>query len=181
MVYQSKNDWDGCDFIQKNELLQIHADLSRLKKLYERYGYVPEFNEYYELEISPLHVHRSKEDHKQAIFALSNALSIVAEEQNEAYTFSKIIDGMDIDEIDLDEIEKYVFEYDRPDYKTNKTGKIENISNMNEIDNEEENKIKREMGGEMKDQMKEEMKEEMKDRVKEKVEEKIEDSVSEKE
>ncbi|WNY25643.1 hypothetical protein MsAc7_11950 [Methanolapillus millepedarum] len=60
-----------------------------MKKRFEKHGYVREFNEYYELNISPIHVHKSKEEHKQAIFVLSSALAVVAEEQSGVYAAEK--------------------------------------------------------------------------------------------
>ena len=51
-------------------------------------GYQKEFDDYYDLYISPLHVHKSKDDHEKAIFTLCSKLSVVAEE-NAVYRVSK--------------------------------------------------------------------------------------------
>ncbi|WNY26301.1 hypothetical protein MsAm2_00610 [Methanolapillus ohkumae] len=57
-----------------------------MKKRFEKIGYVQEFNEYYKLDISPVHVHKSKNEHKQAVSVLSNALAVVVEEQSRYHT-----------------------------------------------------------------------------------------------
>ncbi|WP_318785742.1 UPF0058 family protein [Methanimicrococcus hacksteinii] len=66
--------------IQKQDLLRIHADLAKMKNSYEKIGYRKEFEDYDELCITPVHIHKSKDDHEKAIFLLSSELSIVAEE-----------------------------------------------------------------------------------------------------
>ena len=82
----------GCSFggdpIQKLDLIRVHADLVKIKNNYEKMGYQKEFDDYYDLYISPLHVHKSKDDHEKAIFTLCSKLSVVAEE-NAVYRVSK--------------------------------------------------------------------------------------------
>ena len=84
--------------IQKQELIRVHADLVKMKNIYEKKGYKTEFSQYYDLSISPGHVHKSKDEHKKAIFVLSSALSSVVAEENETYQAAKIRTGKIIEE-----------------------------------------------------------------------------------
>jgi hypothetical protein len=60
--------------MKKEELVQLHMLLLQFKKFCEEHGYVSEFSHYHQLEISPFQVHRSKEEHKRAIFVLVTEL-----------------------------------------------------------------------------------------------------------
>ena len=84
--------------IQKQELIRVHADLVKMKNIYEKKGYKTKFSQYYDLSISPGHVHKSKDEHKKAIFVLSSALSSVVAEENETYQAAKIRTGKIIEE-----------------------------------------------------------------------------------
>ncbi|WP_316557358.1 UPF0058 family protein [Methanimicrococcus hongohii] len=66
--------------IQKQDLIKVHADLVKIKNNYEKMGYQKEFDEYYDLYITPSHIHKSKDDHQKAIFTLCDTLTVVAEE-----------------------------------------------------------------------------------------------------
>jgi hypothetical protein len=87
-----REDCHGCslevDSIQKQDLIRVHADLVKIKNNYEKMGYQNKFEEYYDLYISPLHIHKSKDDHEKAIFMLCSTLSVVAEE-NAVYRIPK--------------------------------------------------------------------------------------------
>lgn len=63
--------------MHKDELIQLHALMAQIKKHFEHMGIEDEFSEYNSLAISPLHVHRSKAEHKHAIFVLGNDLASV--------------------------------------------------------------------------------------------------------
>ncbi|MBN2111031.1 MAG: UPF0058 family protein [Methanosarcinaceae archaeon] len=63
--------------MHKDELIQLHALMAQIKKHLEHMGIEDEFSEYNSLAISPLHVHRSKAEHKHAIFVLGNDLASV--------------------------------------------------------------------------------------------------------
>ena len=76
--------------IQKQELIRVHADLVKMKNNYEKKGYQNEFKSYYDLSISPGHVHKSKDEHKRAIFVLSSTLSAVVAEESAVYQAAKI-------------------------------------------------------------------------------------------
>lgn len=68
-------------FIHKEELIQLHALMVQVKKFFEENG-KGEFSQYHSLNISPMHVHRSKAEHKHAIFILGKEIaSIVAHDE----------------------------------------------------------------------------------------------------
>jgi hypothetical protein len=49
--------------------------MAQMKRYFERHGVTQEFDEYKSLSISPVHIHRSKADHKRAIFILGGELA----------------------------------------------------------------------------------------------------------
>lgn len=67
--------------MKKEELVYLHMLLAQFKKYCETNGLDGTFRGYSALNITPFQVHRSKEDHKQAIFVLGAELaSIVAQD-----------------------------------------------------------------------------------------------------
>ena len=67
----------------KDELIQIHLFLVYvLKNLEDEYTVKDECKEYISLNISPHHIHRTKAEHKYAIFVLSTAISEVIANNN---------------------------------------------------------------------------------------------------
>ncbi len=70
--------------MKKEELVHLHMLLAQLKKYCEEHGLECDFSKYQELEISPFQVHRSKDEHKQAIFVLGTELASMAARQNYA-------------------------------------------------------------------------------------------------
>ena len=65
--------------MHKDELLQLHSLLCQMKRYFEDAG-LPlrgEFREYDGLSVSPQHIHKSKTDHKRAVFLLGKGLSEV--------------------------------------------------------------------------------------------------------
>ena len=68
--------------MKKEELVHLHMLLAQLKKYCEETGVDCDFKKYKELEISPFQVHRSKDDHKQAIFVLGTELASMAVRNN---------------------------------------------------------------------------------------------------
>lgn len=64
--------------MEKEELIHLHMLLAQIKKYCEEKGLNCDFSKYNELGISPYQVHRSKEEHKQAIFLLGTALASMA-------------------------------------------------------------------------------------------------------
>jgi hypothetical protein len=63
------------DKMQKEELLYIHSVLAQMKRHIEAERAGASFSGYEALHISPSHVHRSKNDHKRAIFTLGEEIS----------------------------------------------------------------------------------------------------------
>ena len=60
----------------KDELIQLHQFLVYvLKSMDDEYEIKQECKEYLCLNISPHHIHRTKAEHKYAIFVLSNSIS----------------------------------------------------------------------------------------------------------
>jgi hypothetical protein len=66
--------------MHKDELLQLHSLLCQMKRFFDENGMDTEggFQEYDELQVSPQHIHKSKTDHKKAVFLLGKGLTDVA-------------------------------------------------------------------------------------------------------
>jgi len=62
--------------IHKEELIQLHTLMVQMKTFFEGSG-KGEFSQYQSLQISPIHVHRSKSEHKHAIFVLGKEIASV--------------------------------------------------------------------------------------------------------
>lgn len=63
--------------MHKEELIQLHTLMTQMKKYFEENGSNNGFNIYDNLGISPVHVHRSKAEHKHAIFVLGGEIASV--------------------------------------------------------------------------------------------------------
>ncbi len=63
--------------MHKDELLQLHEQMVTIMNHFrEREDVDPSlFEPYEELEVDPSHVHKSKSEHKHAVFVLGNALA----------------------------------------------------------------------------------------------------------
>ncbi len=62
--------------MHKNELIQLHTLLAQIKHHMEGgEPDAPAFDEYEDVGVEPTHVHRSKSDHKRAIFTLGKELA----------------------------------------------------------------------------------------------------------
>ena len=68
--------------MKKEELVHLHLLLAQLKKYCEQNDVDCDFAKYYELGISPFQVHRSKEEHKQAVFVLGTELASLTARNN---------------------------------------------------------------------------------------------------
>jgi len=64
--------------MKKEELIHLHMLLAQLRKYCMENGLDCDFSKYNDLGISPFQVHRSKEEHKQAIFVLGTELASMA-------------------------------------------------------------------------------------------------------
>lgn len=68
----------------KDELLHLHQLLIYLMKFLMDNGVSKNFfQDYHNLAISPHHIHRTKAEHKYAIFVLAHGISSVLAENNE--------------------------------------------------------------------------------------------------
>ncbi|MCW7071842.1 metal-binding protein [ANME-1 cluster archaeon ex4572_4] len=68
--------------MKKEEVVHLHLLLAQLKKYCEENGGNGEFVKYNKLGITPFQVHRSKAEHKQAIFVLGTELVSVTAGNN---------------------------------------------------------------------------------------------------
>jgi hypothetical protein len=72
--------------MKKDELVHLHMLLAQFKKYCEESGLKGDFSKYNELGISPFQVHRSKDEHKQAIFVLMTEFASMAARDNHTET-----------------------------------------------------------------------------------------------
>lgn len=61
--------------MHKDELIQLHTLMAQIRKHFEQMGVDGSFGDYDSLSISPLHIHRSKAEHKHAIFVLGTDIA----------------------------------------------------------------------------------------------------------
>ncbi|ERG99180.1 MAG: putative metal-binding protein [Haloquadratum sp. J07HQX50] len=63
--------------MHKDELLELHEQMVIIKQDYETREQVDDdlFAEYDALDVDPSHVHKSKSEHKHAVFVLGSALA----------------------------------------------------------------------------------------------------------
>ncbi|WP_435096303.1 UPF0058 family protein [Halarchaeum sp. P4] len=68
--------------MHKDELLELHEQMVEIKEKFSEYDNVDAsvFDTYDELDIDPSHVHKSKSEHKHAVFVLGNALATAMSE-----------------------------------------------------------------------------------------------------
>lgn len=83
VLYRAKCYPQKLGAMKKEELLHIHLFLAQVMKYFEENGLNCDFKRYRELEISPFQIHRSKEEHKQAIFVLGIELAALAVKKTE--------------------------------------------------------------------------------------------------
>lgn len=63
--------------MHKDELIQLHTLLCKMKSHFEAQGYAPaeRFAEYQQFGVAPQHIHKSKMQHKKAVFLLGKELA----------------------------------------------------------------------------------------------------------
>ena len=61
--------------MKKQELIHLHGLLSEVRSQYDHWGMSPDFEEYEELGVKPTSIHKSKTDHKAAVFALAEGIT----------------------------------------------------------------------------------------------------------
>ena len=75
MHHKKKNQLGEGDSVQKEELLHLHMLMIHIKKYYE--GVTSEeigTDRYNSLEISPVHIHKDKKAHKDALLTLGDEI-----------------------------------------------------------------------------------------------------------
>jgi hypothetical protein len=72
--------------MKKQELIHLHGLLAQVQNHYEAESGSPvEHDEYAELGVKPTSIHKSKTDHKAAVFAITDGItSAMADDQKEA-------------------------------------------------------------------------------------------------
>lgn len=71
--------------MKKQELIHLHGLLAEVSNHYEQNAGAPDFEEYESLGVRPTSIHKSKTDHKAAVFAIATGItSDIAEESQEA-------------------------------------------------------------------------------------------------
>ncbi|GGL56859.1 UPF0058 family protein [Halocalculus aciditolerans] len=68
--------------MHKDDLLELHEEMVEIKESFLSYEGVDEsvFDTYEQLDVDPSHVHKSKSEHKHAVFVLGNALATAMSE-----------------------------------------------------------------------------------------------------
>ncbi|GAB3422666.1 UPF0058 family protein [Haloparvum alkalitolerans] len=68
--------------MHKEELLELHDEMVTIMEYFEQRENVDEdlFEPYHQLDVDPSHVHKSKSEHKHAVFVLGNALATAMSE-----------------------------------------------------------------------------------------------------
>jgi hypothetical protein len=62
--------------MKKQELIHLHGLLAQVQDHYEEQtGNTVEHDEYTELGVQPISIHKSKTDHKDAVFALAHGIT----------------------------------------------------------------------------------------------------------
>ena len=83
--------------MQKDELIQLHTFLYQMKtqlvQLYDNHGC--ESTQYEKLDITPYQIHKSKREHKLAVFTLSMDIAGIFSNNNGSEGFEKIANRLD--------------------------------------------------------------------------------------
>jgi hypothetical protein len=63
--------------MKKQELIHLHGLLAEVSNNYEEYNNTTlDYQEYDDLGVRPTSIHKSKTDHKAAVFALANCITV---------------------------------------------------------------------------------------------------------
>ena len=68
--------------MHKEELIQLHKIMAEIKDSFEEENPENDFSEYYALKIDPSQVHKSKMEHKHAIFVLGQEIAEIMKEND---------------------------------------------------------------------------------------------------
>jgi hypothetical protein len=66
--------------MKKQELIHLHGLLSEVRTQYEHWGEDVDLESYNELGVKPTSIHKSKTDHKAAVFELAEGITGVSPE-----------------------------------------------------------------------------------------------------
>ena len=68
--------------MHKDELLELHEEMVLIMEYFQEQERVTDglFDPYEELDVDPSHVHKSKSEHKHAVFVLGNSLAAAMSE-----------------------------------------------------------------------------------------------------
>ena len=61
--------------MKKQELIHLHGLLSEVRSQYDRWEMELDLEEYENLGVKPTSIHKSKTDHKAAVFALADGIT----------------------------------------------------------------------------------------------------------
>lgn len=64
----------GC--MHKEELITLHQIMAEIKDFFERTEANASFSDYYDLKVEPTQIHKSKMEHKHAIFVLGKDIAM---------------------------------------------------------------------------------------------------------
>ncbi|MFC7114532.1 UPF0058 family protein [Natronoarchaeum sp. GCM10025703] len=69
--------------MKKQELIHLHGLLAEVSNNYEEYNKISlDYSEYENLGVRPTSIHKSKTDHKAAVFALANCITTDLDEED---------------------------------------------------------------------------------------------------
>ena len=68
--------------MHKDELLELHEEMVNIRDQFLEFDHIAEadFDSYEQLDVDPSHVHKSKSEHKHAVFVLGNAIAAAMSE-----------------------------------------------------------------------------------------------------
>ena len=68
--------------MHKDELLELHEEMVSIRDQFLEFDHIDEsdFSSYEQLDVDPSHVHKSKSEHKHAVFVLGNAIAAAMSE-----------------------------------------------------------------------------------------------------
>jgi hypothetical protein len=92
-------------YMHKEELIQLHTLMAQMKNYFRNNGSYSNFEIYENLGISPVHVHRSKAEHKHAIFVLGSEIATIISDDDFSGTGRTSVRMNELAEKVLNEIE----------------------------------------------------------------------------
>ena len=79
--------------MHKDELIQLHTLLCQMKNHFERHEAAADrFADYAAYGVSPQHIHKSKSQHKKAVFLLGKELAELVMVENEGPSSQRVVE-----------------------------------------------------------------------------------------